>query len=134
MNQIEAFRNLAMMLLRSKQRLSMLAAEHDITGVQATLLIILEPNKPLKMSYLAEMFECDASNITGLTDRLEDVGLISRDQDPKDRRIRLLSLTKKGLKLRADILAQMAESDAIGLNVLSMNEREQMYKMLAKLV
>lgn len=134
MNETEAFRNLAMMLLRSKQRLGILAAEHEITGVQATLLLILEPNKPQKMSYLAEMFECDASNITGLTDRLEEVGLISRDQDPYDRRIRLISLTKKGVTIRSNILQDLARSDAIGIGVLSDKDQEKLYEILAKLV
>ena len=133
MNNTEAFRNLAMLLLRSKQRLGLLAAEHDITGVQATLLLILEPQKPQKMSYFADMFECDASNMTGLTDRLEQVNLIRREHDPADRRIRLIQLTDAGLVLRKKLLSELANSDAIGLGVLSNSDRDSLFKILAKL-
>lgn len=86
------------------------------------------------MSYLAEMFECDASNITGLTDRLEQVDLITRVQDPNDRRIRLIGLTKQGLILRKKLLKDMAKSESIGLDVLSDSDREKLYELLAKLV
>jgi len=133
MDNTEAFRNLAMLLLRSKQRLGLLAAEHDITGVQATLLLILEPQKPQKMSYFADMFECDASNMTGLTDRLEQVNLIRREHDPADRRIRLIQLTDAGLVLRKKLLSELANSDAIGLGVLSNSDRDSLFKILAKL-
>jgi DNA-binding MarR family transcriptional regulator len=133
MENTEAFRNLTMLLLRSKQRLGLLAAEHEITGVQATLLLILEPRKPQKMSYFADMFECDASNMTGLTDRLEQVNLIRREHDPADRRIRLIQLTDEGLALRKKILSELANSDAIGLGILSNRDREDLFKILAKL-
>jgi MarR family transcriptional regulator, organic hydroperoxide resistance regulator len=134
MNHTEAFRNMAIMLIRSKQRLGVLAADYDITGVQATLLLSLEPGQPHKMSELADMFGCDASNITGLTDRLEEVGFMSRNQDPNDRRIRLIALTESGIELRKKLLHEMANSDAIGLGVLNQKERETMYQLLAKLV
>ncbi len=133
MEHTEAFRNLAMLLLRSKQRLGVLATEYDITGVQATLLLILEPNKSVKMSYLAEMFECDASNVTGITDRLEQVHLINREQDLTDRRIRLISLTDNGSQLRKKFLSGLEQSDAIGLGGLTTADREKLFEILAKL-
>lgn len=133
MEHTEAFRNLAILLLRSKQRLGLLATDYEITGVQATLLLILEPHNALKMSYLAEMFECDASNITGITDRLEQVQLINREQDPNDRRIRLISLTEKGRQLRKKFLSELEQSDAIGLGSLSAADREKLFEILAKL-
>lgn len=133
MDNTEAFRNLAMLLLRSKQRLGTVAAEYDITGVQATLLLILEPQKPQKMSYFADMFECDASNMTGITDRLEQVDLIRRQPSLADRRIKLIQLTDTGFALRKKLLEELANSDAIGLGVLSASDRDNLFKILAKL-
>lgn len=133
MANIEAFRNLAMVLLRSKQRLRVFAAEHEITGVQAMVLLILEVKKPQKMSYFSELFECDASNVTGITDRLEQVGLIRRENDLNDRRIRLIQLTDEGIVLRKKLLSELANSDAIGLDVLSKSDKNKLFEILAKL-
>jgi DNA-binding MarR family transcriptional regulator len=58
---------------------------------------------------------------------------MSREQDPNDRRIRLISLTTKGIALRKKLLNELANSDAIGLGVLNTQDREKMYELLAKL-
>jgi DNA-binding MarR family transcriptional regulator len=48
------------------------------------------------MRRLAEQMNCEASNLTGLVDRLEIRGLVERRPDPADRRVRLLALTHEG--------------------------------------
>ena len=59
------------------------------------------------MSSLAGMLFCDASNVTGIVDRLEARGLIERRPSPKDRRVKLLVLTKEGARLRESAYRQM---------------------------
>jgi DNA-binding MarR family transcriptional regulator len=55
------------------------------------------------MSALAAERACDPSNITGLVDRLERLGLVERRPNPADRRSRLLALTSAGRRLRANL-------------------------------
>jgi DNA-binding MarR family transcriptional regulator len=45
--------------------------------------------------------------VTGLVDRLEQRGLIERRSDPKDRRVKLIALTKEGESLRRRLLDRL---------------------------
>jgi DNA-binding MarR family transcriptional regulator len=77
------------------------AARSGITNQQAGLLRSLE--QPRTMSALAAERACDPSNITGLVDRLERLGLVERQPNPADRRSRLLALTPAGRRLRTTL-------------------------------
>ena len=59
------------------------------------------------MSRLADTLSCDASNVTGLVDRLESRGLVRRQSSLQDRRVKVLQLTPAGARLRAQLLRQM---------------------------
>jgi DNA-binding MarR family transcriptional regulator len=83
-----------------------------LTLVQAHALRTLDPRQPLPMSTLAELLLCDASNVTGIADRLEARGLIERRTAPGDRRVKTLALTRKGAALRARALEIMSEPPA----------------------
>lgn len=83
------------------------AAEHDLSPPQLFLLRRLEPGKPTAMSELAAHFGCDASNITGLVDRLETRGLLERRVPAHDRRVKQIVLTEAGEVLRAEALARV---------------------------
>lgn len=58
-----------------------------------------ELREPLSMGELAERLFCDASNVTGIVDRLEEKGLVERQPDAGDRRVKRLVLTPEGRKL-----------------------------------
>ena len=47
-----------------------LCAECDLTAAQGHALRILDPKRPVPMSALAEALVCDASNVTGIVDKL----------------------------------------------------------------
>ncbi len=59
------------------------------------------------MRALAGLLACDASNITGLVDRLEAQGLVSRHLDPGDRRVKNVVATEKGVEVVRLIRAGM---------------------------
>ena len=54
------------------------------------------------MSRLADTLSCDASNVTGLVDRLESRGLVRRQPSAEDRRVKVLQLTPAGSRLRSN--------------------------------
>src|SRR5438874_7948972 len=68
-------------------------ADFDLSPVQCHVLHLIEPGRPLPMRRLAETLSCDASNVTGLVDRLESLGLVQRQAAARDRRVRVLHLT-----------------------------------------
>ena len=81
--------------------------EYDLIPPHWIALQTLDEPKP--MGELAKQLSCDNSNITWITDRLEERGLVTRTQAEHDRRVRLLVLTAKGQRLREEISARLAE-------------------------
>ena len=83
-----------------------------LTFMQAHVLRLLEAGKPKAMGDLAEALHCDASNVTGIVDRLEARGLVERRGEPHDRRVKTLVLTPAGLQLRRRVLRALTEPPA----------------------
>jgi DNA-binding MarR family transcriptional regulator len=77
-----------------------LCAELELTPAQGHALRSLDPESPVPMSALADLLFCDASNITGIVDKLEARGLIARQSADHDRRVKQLVVTDAGKKVR----------------------------------
>ena len=84
-----------------------LSAEMGLSSSQAHALILLDPDSPVAMSRLARHLHCDASNVTGIVDRLEEHGLAERRPDERDRRVKIVGLTTKGRRLRERALERL---------------------------
>lgn len=76
------------------------AAEHDLSVVQAKVLMQLQPEGAATMRTLADQLQYDSSNLTGVIDRLEDRGIVRRQPDREDRRVKGVRLTPEGVRLR----------------------------------
>jgi len=61
------------------------------------------------MSTLADVLACDASNITGIVDKLESRGLIARRGADHDRRVKMLCVTELGRSLRNRLVGRLLE-------------------------
>lgn len=86
-----------------------ICAEFDLTPMQGHAFRVLDPDRPLAMSSLAAELVCDASNVTGIVDKLESRGLIARQGAENDRRIKMLVVTEKGRQLRDQLWARTME-------------------------
>jgi DNA-binding MarR family transcriptional regulator len=87
-------------------------AELGLGFAQAHALRLLDPEQPLPMSALAERLFCDASNVTGIADRLEARGLVRRETAAGDRRVKALTITPAGVRLRRQVMELMSEPPA----------------------
>jgi len=74
-------------------------SRYGITIAQSFIILSLIEKGPSNVKDLAARLEIDSSAITGLVDRLEREGLVTRQTNPKDRRAFLINLTEKGEKL-----------------------------------
>ncbi|RPI57824.1 MAG: MarR family transcriptional regulator [Acidobacteria bacterium] len=108
-------------------------AELDLSPVQCHVLHLIEPGQPLPMSRLAETLSCDASNVTGLVDRLESRGLVQRCPSPGDRRVKVLALTPAGSRLRGQLLKRMTGRH-LPLSRLSADDQRTLVRILERLV
>jgi len=81
---------------RVKHSIREVGDELGLSMAQLDVLRRLQALGPTSMRRLAEMLNCEASNLTGLVDKLESRGLVERRADPEDRRIRVLAVTPQG--------------------------------------
>jgi DNA-binding MarR family transcriptional regulator len=77
-----------------------LAAEYGLTAVQAKVLLELQPGANMTMRTLAAHLQYDASNLTGVIDRLEETGAVRRQSHAHDRRVKAVTLTDEGQRVR----------------------------------
>lgn len=103
----EAWELLWRIMQANKPRFMALAQEMGLAPMQLHALRLIEPGEGVPMSSLAGKLFCDASNVTGIVDRLEGRGLIERRPSDTDRRVKLLVLTEEGARLRETAYRQM---------------------------
>src|SRR5216117_769027 len=94
----EAWQLLLKFFFNRRAGLPALASEFELSPAQCHVLHLIEPDRPMPMGRVAEALACDASNVTGLVDRLESRGLVRRQPSAGDRRVRVLQLTPAGTR------------------------------------
>ncbi|HYX75546.1 MAG TPA: MarR family transcriptional regulator [Gaiellaceae bacterium] len=104
-----------------------------LSFAQAHALRLLDPEKPMPMSALAERLFCDASNVTGIADRLEARGLVRRQSAEGDRRVKALTITPKGIDLREQVVELMTQPPE-AIAALSEDDQEALRDILARAV
>jgi DNA-binding MarR family transcriptional regulator len=114
-----------------RRRFLIAASELNLHPAQAGALLQL--SSPLPMNELAAMLACDNSNVTGLIDRLEARGLVTRQPSSEDRRVKHVVLTPAGRRLRKRMLDRVGRPVA-GIERLSAAEQRQLRDMLRRVV
>jgi DNA-binding MarR family transcriptional regulator len=114
---------------RTRQNFADVAAQFELTTAQARALLALGGTVPMRS--LADHLRCDASNVTGIADRLETRGLVTRQSREGDRRVKLLALTDDGRRVRASLEAAMLDASPV-MAALDSAERETLRALLAK--
>jgi DNA-binding MarR family transcriptional regulator len=108
-------------------------AQFGLSPVQCHVLHLIEPGQPTPMNRLADALSCDASNVTGLVDRLESLGLVERCAAAGDRRVKVLTLTTTGSRLRGQLLRRMT-GEQLPLSRLSARDQRALVRILERLV
>jgi MarR family transcriptional regulator, organic hydroperoxide resistance regulator len=129
----DAWQLLTQLFFAHRANLPTLAAELQLSPAQCHVLHLIEPGRPIPMGQLAETLACDASNVTGLVDRLESRGLVRRRASEEDRRVKVLELTTNGARLRALLIDRMTAPPAT-LRRLSVAEQRSLVRILARLL
>lgn len=119
--------------MAQRTRVGEALGELGLTFTQAHALRMLDPERPLPMSALADRLFCDASNVTGVADRLEARGLVERRSAMGDRRVKALALTTIGADLRREVLEIMNEPPA-AIASLSLTDQRALRDILSRAV
>ncbi|HEY6739396.1 MAG TPA: MarR family transcriptional regulator [Actinopolymorphaceae bacterium] len=108
-------------------------AAHDISMWGYSVLSALDDNPIRTQAALAEAIGADKSRIIGTLDELQAAGLISREPDPDDRRVRLLSITEQGRRVKNAIKAEIQAAEERLLADLSAADRRGFLRALRTL-
>jgi DNA-binding MarR family transcriptional regulator len=103
----------------------------ELSPPQAKALHYVAEAGPVPMRDLACRLRCDASNVTGIVDRLEQRGLVER-HPAADRRVKILVATARGTEVARAVWTQVRTASP-GVGELSPGERDQLLTLLRRL-
>lgn len=127
------YQQLITLMMRAKRQMFIVCESLKLTPVQGMLLISFSPESSKSMQDLADMMGCDASNCTGLIDRLESGGYIERTSDVSDRRVKKIQLSKQGIKCRKTLLNELNKAEALDIEKLTDAEVKALDSITKKL-
>ncbi|MGY5883145.1 MarR family winged helix-turn-helix transcriptional regulator [Modestobacter lacusdianchii] len=107
------------------------AQQVGLSAAQACLLDQLTRGTS-SMGELATALLCDASNVTQLVARLEARGLVTREPDPADRRVKRVSITAAGRREHRAV-RRAFDFPAETLSRLTVAEQQLLSELLGKM-
>ncbi len=119
--------------INAKHGLMNIAEKHNLTVMQMYTLCLLESDNSIPMNLLSSMLNCDASNVTGLVDKLFHHKYIKREENPHDRRAKMITLTPKGAKLCEKIVLALASYQPTSVSELTDSEKQELLNLLSKI-
>jgi DNA-binding MarR family transcriptional regulator len=109
-----------------------LAKRADLTGPQLTVVKLLEQIGDLSLSSLSEKIRAQNSTVTGIIDRMEREGLVTRERSKEDRRVVYIKLTDKGRELAREIPVEPMEIFRSALETLSAQDMKDLMRIMTK--
>jgi DNA-binding MarR family transcriptional regulator len=122
--------DLLMLLKNLQSNIALVAEQHGLTLMQLyTMHAIAEEHRT--MGKMAQAIRCDASNVTGIIDKLVTMGMVTRQEDPADRRIKTVQLTTEGSEMLYKIVNAMP--GRLGYSSVTLQEMSEFRRILGKL-
>ena len=109
-------------------------AEHGITYRQVQVLGALAFHQPIAQNQLAEIVQVEASTVVRILDRMERDGWIVRENDPGDRRKKLIRSTAKVAPIWDTILSVGNNVRLDGPKGLTRSQQKQLRELLEVVV
>jgi len=109
-----------------KSGLARLSEGYELTVMQIHALYAIK-HGDVTMGRVAETLHCDASNVTGIVDRLVAGQFITRQEGELDRRTKTLQLTAKGHRAIDDIYSHLPAQ--LGCDRLTATERSSLHDL-----
>ena len=109
-------------------------AKSNISTAQMIMLVSIHDHGQCKLKTLAKERGISPPTATGLIDRLLVAGYVKRGSDPEDRRVVMVSLTKKGENAVQDFLSTVRKRWKNILIHLTSKEQHQYLNIVKKIV
>ncbi|MDO5715918.1 MAG: MarR family transcriptional regulator [Tissierellia bacterium] len=108
--------------------------EHGVTKSQWVAMYYINKEESLTQKMLADLIGAKESTITGILERLEREQLISRQEDPDDKRKKIIVLTDKGRLINTKLTDIAQEFRDVCLAGISEEDQKIFLDILDKMV
>jgi DNA-binding MarR family transcriptional regulator len=106
---------------------------HQLAGGQMFVIMMLSKRGSCNASDIANMLGVTSGAVTGLTDKLVNLGLMNRIRSEEDRRVVHFSLTEKGIELSKQIFQERLQRLMSVFTKLEDEDLEKMMDVFTKL-
>jgi DNA-binding MarR family transcriptional regulator len=109
--------------------------KHKLTDQQYNILMVLNtvnPSGPVSIGFIRERMPDKNSDVSRIVDRLVEKELVSRKENPNDRRQKDLEITEKGVTLISEMGYCEKETENL-FKYLTLDEVRQLNHLLDKL-
>ncbi len=96
--------------------------------IKTLMVIHMQKHKP--MNFYSEKIDLQKGSFTYLVDKLENKGLLKREESKEDRRKKVLTLTEDGEKIAENITEQFIKYLGEKINILTDNDKERLFEAL----
>ena len=110
-----------------------IAKPFGLSGEQASILIVLWLEGPMKIGQLQKSLMLSSASLTGALDRMEGAGLARRVRDPDDGRSWIVEAAGVDTRSRQRLEAALLAFEDQAFAVLSERERKDLGRMLDKI-
>ncbi len=107
--------------------------KYNVSAPQIACLLALLDGGPMALSQVAKKIMVNSSTLTGIIDRLELKGLVTRTRTSLDRRVITIELTARGRSLAENAPPPIQMKIVEGLKKLDNEQRERIVQALSKL-
>ncbi|MGD8388915.1 MAG: MarR family transcriptional regulator [Desulfobacteraceae bacterium] len=102
----------------------------ELTLAEVKVLLLFEGERYLTVKGIAERLEVAKSRVTKIVDGMIQKGLVERNDDPRDARVKLINLTAKGRGKNRDLEAFYQEAHRNVLLNMDVGQRKEVLSSL----
>jgi MarR family transcriptional regulator, temperature-dependent positive regulator of motility len=110
------------------------AGGHEVTPVQASVLLVVANQPGIDQKTLAGVIALDRATTGNVIGRLETRGLLKRVTSPADHRARILFLTKPGALLNRKLGVVTRKARRLLVQDLTAQEQKELIRLMRKIL
>lgn len=111
-------------------------AQYNLSTSQYKIMVMLYnyPDKTIRQIDIEEMYSLTNPTVTGIIQNLERKNLIVREQNPDDKRSKVLCLTEKAYKMKEELLSLGETVEKQVTESLTNEEHKELCFLLNKMI
>lgn len=105
----------------------------DLPSAQLFVMVMLSSNDAMRGCDISRELNVSAPTVSGVVDRLEELGYVVRHADKEDRRCVTVSLTDKGRKISLKMRSALVDRWVEVLSKLSLEDADKYLELVKKI-